>query len=182
MQEQILSILRRHGLMTLATNRPDGWPQATSVSYVHRGLSIYFMISRTSQKFANLTADDRVSISIASSASTPVHFEGLSMSARAAEPSDEPYRSDILWQMRARHPGYFDTSASDMTRSAIFRASPEIITIVDFSKGLGHSDVVTVNADQSLELSPARLDDWGPDPAPKRYTAHELGAALRAEG
>ena len=38
MQDKILSILSRHGLMTLATNRPDGWPQATSVSYVHQGL------------------------------------------------------------------------------------------------------------------------------------------------
>lgn len=44
MQEKILSILSRHGLMTVATNRPDGWPQTTSVSYVHRGLFIYFLI------------------------------------------------------------------------------------------------------------------------------------------
>jgi nitroimidazol reductase NimA-like FMN-containing flavoprotein (pyridoxamine 5'-phosphate oxidase superfamily) len=181
MQEQILSILARHGLMTLATNRPDGWPQATSVSYVHRGLFIYFMISRTSQKFANLAADDRVSISIASSAPTPVHFEGLSMSARAVEPRDEPYRTDILRQMRSRHPGYFDTAASDMSRSAIFRALPEIITIVDFSKGLGHSDVVTVNADQSLELSPARTNNWGPDPAVNQRPSNRGGAAARAE-
>jgi len=181
MQEKILSILSRHGLMTLATNRPDGWPQATSVSYMHQGLFIYFLISRSSEKFANLAADDRVSISIASSSPNPSQFEGLSMSARAVEPRDEPYRSEILQRMRTRHPGYFDTNASDMTRSAIFRALPEVITIVDFSKGLGHSDVVTVNADQSLELSPARVNNWGPDPAVARDIESERGDAARAD-
>ena len=167
--------------MTLATNRPDGWPQATSVSYVHRGLVIYFLISRSSQKFANLMADDRVSICIATGSPTPLQFEGLSMSARTIEPGDEPYRSDILQEMRTRHPGYFDTAASDMTRSAIFRALPQVITIVDFSKGLGHSDVVTVNADQSLEPTPARADNWGPDPAADRDTESERGDAARAD-
>ncbi len=103
------------------------------------------------------------------------------MSAHAVEPSDEPYRSEILQQMRRRHPGYFDTAESDMTRSAIFRALPEVITIVDFSKGLGHSDVVTVNADQSLDLSPARVSNWGPDPAVARDIENERGDATRAD-
>jgi hypothetical protein len=181
MQEKILSILARHGLMTLATNRPDGWPQATSVSYVHRGLILYFLISRSSQKFANIAADDRVSICIASGSPTPIHFEGLSMSARAIESRDEPYRADMLAQMRARHPGYFDTPASDMSRSALFRALPQVISIVDFSKGLGHSDVVTVGADQTLELTAARADNWGPDPAIEHDAERERGDAARAD-
>lgn len=181
MQEKILSILGRHGLMTLATNRPDGWPQATSVSYVHRGLVIYFLISRSSQKFANLSADDRVSICIAAGSPTPSQFEGLSMSARANEMRDDPDRSDMLEQMRAHHPVYFDTPALDMTRSALFRALPQIISIVDFSKGLGHSDVVTVGADQILEMTAVRPDNWGPDPAVARVARSEDSAALRAD-
>lgn len=181
MQEKILSILGRHGVMTLATNRPDGWPQATSVSYVHRGLILYFLISRSSQKFANIAADDRVSICIASGAAAPIEFEGLSMSARAIESRDEPYRSDMLVQMRARHPAYFDSPALDMSRSALFRALPQVISIVDFSKGLGHSDVVTVGADQALELTAARADNWGPDPARARDALRERGDAARAD-
>jgi general stress protein 26 len=181
MQEKILSILGRHGLMTLATNRPDGWPQATSVSYVHRGLFIYFLISRSSQKFANLSADDRVSICIAAGSPTPSQFEGLSMSARANDMRDEPDRSDMLEQMRIHHPVYFDTPALDMTRSALFRALPQIISIVDFSKGLGHSDVVTVGADQILEMTAVRPDNWGPDPAVVQGARSEDSAALRAD-
>ncbi len=180
MQEKILSILAHHRLMTLATNRPDGWPQATSVSYVNRGLILYFLISKTSQKFANIMADDRVSICIASASPTPSHFEGLSMSARAIEPQDEPYRADIVAQMRSHHPEYFDTAALDMNRSTVFRVLPQVISVVDFSKGLGHSDVVKVNADQSLELTGAKEDDWGPDPARRDEMVRE-GAAARAD-
>jgi hypothetical protein len=34
--------------MSLATVRPDGWPQATLVSYVNEGIILYFLISRSS--------------------------------------------------------------------------------------------------------------------------------------
>ena len=103
------------------------------------------------------------------------------MSARANEMHDGPYRSDMLGQMRAHHPDYFDRPALDMTRSALFRALPQIISIVDFSKGLGHSDVVTVGADQILEMTAVRPDNWGPDPAVARGAGNERSASLRAD-
>ena len=37
----ILDILRRHNILTLATVREDGFPQATTVGYVNDGLTIY---------------------------------------------------------------------------------------------------------------------------------------------
>jgi nitroimidazol reductase NimA-like FMN-containing flavoprotein (pyridoxamine 5'-phosphate oxidase superfamily) len=46
--------------MILATNRPDGWPQATTVGYVNDGLTIYFLCSPQSQKAANLAWDSPV--------------------------------------------------------------------------------------------------------------------------
>ena len=180
MRAKILSILASHGVMTLATNRPDGWPQATSVSYVHRDLTLHFLISRSSQKFANLAADDRVSICIASASPRPSRFEGLAMSARAGEVRDEPERAGILAEMRARHPVYFETEASDMSRPALFRAAPLVISVVDFSRGLGHSDLVTVGADQLLQMSAGRPDNWGPDPADQGAAQSERGAAARA--
>ncbi len=35
---KILTILDQHRIMTVATLRPDGWPQATTVGYVNEGL------------------------------------------------------------------------------------------------------------------------------------------------
>jgi hypothetical protein len=164
MEDAITSILEGHGVMTLATLRPDGWPQATTVSYVSKHLILYFLISRTSQKFRNITADDRVSIAIASEPQAAANIQGLSMSARAIESRDEPYRSEMLARLSQRHPGYFDASALDMGQSALIRALPSIIAVVDYSKGLGHSEIVTVGAGETVEMTASRPDDWGPNP------------------
>ena len=41
-RRKILDLLDAHRVMTLATLRPDGWPQATTVGYVNEGLVLYF--------------------------------------------------------------------------------------------------------------------------------------------
>jgi nitroimidazol reductase NimA-like FMN-containing flavoprotein (pyridoxamine 5'-phosphate oxidase superfamily) len=45
---KILSLLDQHRIMTLATLRPDGWPQATTVGYVNEGLTLYFLCGKDS--------------------------------------------------------------------------------------------------------------------------------------
>jgi hypothetical protein len=50
LKSKILELLNQHRLMTIATNRPDGWPQATTVGYVNDGLTIYFLCSPQSGK------------------------------------------------------------------------------------------------------------------------------------
>ena len=42
----IVDLLDRERLMTLACNRPDGWPQATTVGYLNDGLNLYFIIDQ----------------------------------------------------------------------------------------------------------------------------------------
>ena len=39
-RQQILTLLDEHRIMTIATLRPDGWPQATTVGYASEGLAI----------------------------------------------------------------------------------------------------------------------------------------------
>ena len=63
-RRKILTLLDQHRIMTIATLRPDGWPQATTVGYVNEGLTLYFLCGLDSQKAANLARDDRVSLTI----------------------------------------------------------------------------------------------------------------------
>jgi nitroimidazol reductase NimA-like FMN-containing flavoprotein (pyridoxamine 5'-phosphate oxidase superfamily) len=56
---KVLELLDQHRIMTVATNRPDGWPQATTVGYVTDGLTLYFLCSPQSQTAANLARDNR---------------------------------------------------------------------------------------------------------------------------
>jgi Pyridoxamine 5'-phosphate oxidase len=38
-RRKILALLEQHRIMTVATLRPDGWPQATTVGYASEGLT-----------------------------------------------------------------------------------------------------------------------------------------------
>ena len=78
-KQKIVDLLDHHRIMTIATNRTDGWPQATVVGYANDGLIIYSFIDRNGQKYENLTRDPRVSISIANDYPQPLQIKGLSM-------------------------------------------------------------------------------------------------------
>ena len=64
LQNQVLTLLDQHRTMSLATLRPDGWPQATTVGFAHDGLTLYFLCGPDSQKASNLARNDRVSLTI----------------------------------------------------------------------------------------------------------------------
>ncbi len=89
MKQDVLDILNAHRVLTLATNRPDGWPQATMVGYANDDLVIYMLISRSSQKFANLREDNRVALTIGADADKLADIRGLAMSA-LAYPANTP--------------------------------------------------------------------------------------------
>jgi general stress protein 26 len=91
---RILALLEQHRIMTIATLRPDGWPQATTVGYGNEGLTLYFLCGLDSQKAANLARDDRVSLTIDHDTPDLMAITGLSMAAHAqAEASATPTSS-----------------------------------------------------------------------------------------
>src|SRR5664279_747056 len=87
-KRQIIDLLNEHRIMTVATNRADGWPQATVVGYCNDGMVIYCLISRDSQKFANIKRDPRVSLAIAKDVPQTLLIKGLSIAATAAVVTD----------------------------------------------------------------------------------------------
>ena len=88
-KRQIVDLLNEHRIMTIATNRADGWPQATVVGYCNDGMVIYCLISRDSQKYANIMRDPRVSLAIAKDYPQPLQIKGLSIAATAAVVTDQ---------------------------------------------------------------------------------------------
>lgn len=143
-RNKILSLLDEHRIMTIATLRPDGWPQATTVGYVSEGLTLYFLCGPDSQKAANLARDDRVSLTIDHDTSDLMAITGLSMAARAELVTDLAEAGRILQMLPAKYP---DTTLPGPMPSAeevrIFRVTPAVISVLDYSKGFGHTDLVT---------------------------------------
>ena len=112
-KSKILELLDQHRLMTLATNRPDGWPQATTVGYVNDGLTIYFLCSPQSQKAANIARDSRVSLTIDHDTSDPMAITGLSMAAQAQPVTDPTEVAKAMNLLQTRYPEAFTASCEE---------------------------------------------------------------------
>jgi nitroimidazol reductase NimA-like FMN-containing flavoprotein (pyridoxamine 5'-phosphate oxidase superfamily) len=144
LKEQILRILSVHRNMTLATVRPDGWPQATTVGYAHEGLTLYFLCGPESQKAANLAHDDRVSLTIGNDTDQVMEIEGVSMAAHA-RPIDDPAEVErVLGLIMARYPEQrgITVTAPPPSSVRIFRLTPVVISVLDYSKGFAHTELV----------------------------------------
>lgn len=160
MEQKAVEILNNHRLMTIATLRSDGWPQATMVSYANDGLLLYFVISKNSQKYANIDRDSRVSIVVGRDFEDPADIKALSIAANASEVRDPAQRQKAVHLILERHPALAKLGGPDLNHSAVMRAYCSIVTILDYSKGFGHADLLTVGPG-GAEMTPARDDDWG---------------------
>jgi nitroimidazol reductase NimA-like FMN-containing flavoprotein (pyridoxamine 5'-phosphate oxidase superfamily) len=145
-RKTIQAILDGQRIMSVATLRPDGWPQATTVGYVNDGLTLYFLCGRDSQKAANLTQDNRLSLTINPDAGQLMQITGLSMAARAENVEDPAEADRVLQLMPAKYPVQEGLAIAMPTRDqiCIFRVVPKVISVLDYSKGFGHTDLVTL--------------------------------------
>ncbi|MFL6812918.1 MAG: pyridoxamine 5'-phosphate oxidase family protein [Bradyrhizobium sp.] len=142
---KILTLLDQHRIMTVATLRPDGWPQATTVGYVNEGLTLYFLCGLDSQKAKNLARDDRISLTIDHDTADFMTITGLSMAAHAHAVTDRTEADKVLRMLPLKYPDApplpMKMPSPDEIR--LFRVEPTVISILDYSKGFGHTDVVS---------------------------------------
>lgn len=144
-RQRIIDVLDANRIMTIATLRPDGWPQATTVGYVNDGLTFWFLCGRDSQKAANLARDDRVSLAINGDPSDIMAITGLSMAARAIPVSDRAEAEKVLRLMPLKYPDQKALPVAMPTPDevSLFRIEPSVISVLDYSQGFGHSNLVT---------------------------------------
>ena len=144
-RRKILALLDQHRIMTVATLRPDGWPQATTVGYVNEGLTLYFLCGLDSQKAKNLAHDDRLSLTIDHDTADLMAISGLSMAARAQPVLDRAEAEKVLGLLPTKYPDApplpIKMPSPDEVR--IFRVVPTVISVLDYSQGFGHTDLVT---------------------------------------
>jgi len=108
MKSKILALLDQHRLMTIATNRPDGWP----------------------------TIDHDVS--------DPMAITGLSMAAEARRVYGSTEEAKAMNLLGMRYPEYAAFPMPKPEEILVFRLEPKVISVLDYSKGFGHSDLVTI--------------------------------------
>jgi hypothetical protein len=150
LHQKILDLLAAHRIMTVATVRPDGWPQATTVGYVSEGLTLYFLCGLDSQKARNLARDDRLSLTIDHDIPDVMRITGLSMAAHAQPVLDPVEGARILGKLAQQYADMpmptppLPMPTPDQVR--IFRVVPTVISVLDYTQGFGHTDLVVPEA------------------------------------
>jgi PPOX class probable F420-dependent enzyme len=157
---QVIRLLDEHRIMTIATIRPDGWPQATVVSYANDGFVLYSFIVRNGQKYTNIRRDPRVSISIAKDYPQPLAIKGLSLAGRATVIEDRGEIDHAYSLILHRFPEYKIMPRPNPDVVRLIRVTPEIVSILDYSKGFGHTDLVNVSEHDLEEFVESRRHHW----------------------
>ena len=139
----VVDLLDRERLMTVACNRPDGWPHATTVGYLNEGLNLYFIVARTSQKFANLQTDARAAVAIRSESGDRGDGVGVSMAGHVVEVVDPAAVDRLNHRVIDRYPGVHAYCPSGDS-VAVLHFRPTVISAVGVTAGRSEVETFTV--------------------------------------
>lgn len=160
MEEQAIRILDAHRIMAISTVRPDGWPQTTIVGYANDGLLIYFLISRNSQKLANIEHDNRISIAVGEEPADLRAARAVFAGAYASEVADAEHRANAWRLLVRRHPNLAGSELPERSQAALMRAECKFVSVLDYTKGLGHTEALMIDGETAI-TEPKRTVDWG---------------------
>jgi general stress protein 26 len=146
-REEILSILGRANDMTIATVCQDGYPPATTVSFVNDGLDIYFGCAEDSQKSRNISRNGKVSLTVNLPYADWGEIHGLSAGARAERLTDlrKIERAGELL-LRNFPQGVAEYASGTLDGIAFFRVVPKVISVLDYRKGFGQKQLVGIES------------------------------------
>lgn len=144
---EVEAILAQANDLTIATLRGDGYPQATTVSYVSDGLTIYFGVGVNSQKARNIARDPRVSLTVNLPYKDWNEIRGVSIGARARRVSDPEEMAKAGALMVKKFPQVVQhiQSSTPPDEMAFVRVDPEVVSILDYRKGFGHTELLRVS-------------------------------------
>lgn len=144
--KQIADILDEAKDMTIATLRSDGFPQATTVTFVHEGTDIYFGCSRASQKAQNIERDNKVSCTVNPPYDDWKTIRSLSLAGRAEMVSDAEVTERIGRLFVEKFPQVMDYVDMPEVDMVFVKIDPCVVSILDYSKGFGHTELVEVSS------------------------------------
>lgn len=144
-EQFILDIIDHGKDLTLATVRPDGYPQATTVSYANDGMDIYVGIGKNSQKADNLRRNNKVSLTINAPYERWNEIKGLSISGTVEFLNDAKELQHAADCMIKRFPQLLEWTKSNQTNDVLLlKIRPQFLSVLDYQKGFGHNELLQV--------------------------------------
>lgn len=142
LRSTIFDILAKQTDMTIATVREDGFPQATTVSYASDGFDIYFGCSPMSQKAKNLARCNKISSTVTPPYTDWNSIRGLSIGGVAERVVEQAQIMRVGALFFQKFPFVVQYAPQDRNELALFRIKPNVISVLDYTKGFGHTDTV----------------------------------------
>lgn len=139
----ILGQYKRHGVLSLATVRPDGYPQATIVAFAYDGLTIYVVVDATSQKARNIRRNGKVSCTIGHDSRDWGKIKALSLAGHARVLKRKPDVERAIACLDARLPQMKEMGEADGYKGwAFLEIKPIVVSMLDYTQGFGHTELV----------------------------------------
>jgi len=149
-EEPALQILKDNRIMSIATVRPDGWPQSTIVGYANEGWRLYFLVYRASQKFENISHNNRVSVSIGHEPSELRQIKAVYAGCLAREVTEASEKSRVWMLLAERHPNLTDLAPPGNAEVATMVAECRHVSVLDYSQALGHTESLTIGGSEKM--------------------------------
>lgn len=129
--------------MTLATVRADQSPHASTVNFVHQGLTLYVAISIDSGKAHDINHDKRLALTVNLPYADWSGIQGLAADGTGAFVTDPEELAAASALLRRKLPA-FDSiigrpDIMPWPGMLFLRIRLHAITLLDYSKGYGHS-------------------------------------------
>ena len=136
----VVDLLAAQEVLTLATVREDGWPQANTLAYVNEGLTLYAATGADSAKVQNIRRDPRVSLTVDGGTTDWASLRGVSMAAQAQVLDSRSEIQRVARLLKKRFPGLADFSDPEHDRGwAFLKLVPKVVSVIDYTRGFGHS-------------------------------------------
>lgn len=143
MESFVLDIMKNHNILTLATLREDGYPQANTVTYANDGLTIYFGTAGDSRKVKNIKNCNKVSLTIDKEYADWNKIKGLSMAATAEILTIPDEINKAMGCLVKKFPFLAEMPKPEKPM-AVVKITPKIISVLNYELGFEHTDLVEV--------------------------------------
>ena len=146
--DAVLKVLDESSEMSLATCRPDGFPQATTVNFVHDQLILYCAVGLDSQKAHNIRVNGKVSATINRTKRNWNELQGLSIGGTASVVAEDAEMRMVSARLLARYPHLrqviHGTANPPWSGMLFVKIVPKVISLLDYRKRFGHTELLEV--------------------------------------
>jgi uncharacterized protein YhbP (UPF0306 family) len=145
--ERIIAFLESHHVMSLATVGAHG-PHAANVFYVRDGFALMWVSHPASRHSTELEADPRVAATIAPDYKDFPDVRGVQIAGRARRLTDAGESVHARTLLEERYPFLKKLTLlpqallEAFARVAFYRLEPQVITLIDNTRGFGHKDLL----------------------------------------